>query len=114
MTVQRARTLTHSTQWWSKHLATGSQDSQHCFAVGHSGSGTTSRKRGNTLLQLGQPESSGPELSSTEVQTHRQISMCPHRTLGGHRLNPATHAFFEIETDKVVSSSQIEGSDKGI
>ena len=53
MTVQRARTLTHSTQCWSKHLATGSQDSQHCFAVGHSGCCTTNRKHGKTLFRLG-------------------------------------------------------------
>ena len=38
--------------------------------------------------------------------------MCPNRTLDGHRLDPATHEFFEIETNTVLSSSQIEGSEK--
>ena len=31
--LQSARKLTHSTPWWSKHLATSSQDSQHRLTV---------------------------------------------------------------------------------
>ena len=84
-------------------LKTSSEGSTAKRLNSHSCSGAAGGQRGESFLRLGQPEGSGPELISTEVQAHRLVSVGPRWTAGSHHLNSTVHESlkFEITTTAV-------------